>query len=121
MPNGFPSEFPIYPCSQLTYGVAQPLEGFPGVVVWVMDWETRDSVDPVLTFYNSKLNEGDWTCATPPCVGVSRAAGGYLYPFYRKSKPPPNGSGNMTVTEGSGGDSWNSAVGVTKILLGWTP
>jgi hypothetical protein len=86
-----------------------------------MDWETRDSVNQVLTFYNSKFNEGDWTCPTPPCVGVSRAAGGYLYFVNLKSERPPMGSANMTVTAGSGGNSYNSAVGVTKILLGWTP
>ena len=58
MPNGFPSDFPVYPGSRLT--VAGQVTA-NGQTTWGLQWETLDSVDAVQAFYMKRLNEGDWT------------------------------------------------------------
>src|SRR5260370_27155985 len=58
MPNGFPSDFPIYPGSRLTHASQATANGQTS---WGMEWETRDTAEAVQTFYMSKLNQGDWT------------------------------------------------------------
>jgi hypothetical protein len=109
MPNGFIADFPIYPCVRLTAGARQqnpvcaPDINCP--YVWGMTWETLDSLDRVHTFYESKLNEGDWTCGggdLGPCGGypLTRLSGGYDFVFTRKSNPKLIGV--MYVTNASG-------------------
>jgi hypothetical protein len=58
MPNGFPSDFPVYPGARLT-AAKQVLAN--GQTTWGVVWETLDGVDRVQIFYTRKLNEGDWT------------------------------------------------------------
>jgi len=58
MPNGFPSDFPIYPGARLTQA-SQVTNN--GQTTWGLQWETLDGVDAVQGFYVKKLNEGDWT------------------------------------------------------------
>lgn len=58
MPNGFPSDFPIYPGARLT---AANQVTANGQTSWGMQWETLDGVDTVQAFFVKKLNQGDWT------------------------------------------------------------
>ena len=58
MPNGFPSDFPVYPGARVT-AAKQVLAN--GQTTWGVVWETLDTVDQVRTFYTSKLAGGDWT------------------------------------------------------------
>jgi hypothetical protein len=58
MPNGFPSDFPVYTGARLT-AAKQVLAN--GQTTWGVVWETLDGVDQVQSFYVSKLNQGDWT------------------------------------------------------------
>ena len=58
MPNGFPSDFPVYPAARVT-AAKQVLAN--GQTTWGVVWETVDGVDLVQAFYVRKLNEGDWT------------------------------------------------------------
>src|SRR5437660_1289187 len=57
MPNGFPSDFPVYPGSRLT-AARQVLAN--GQTTWGVVWETLDGVDQVQNFYVNKLSDGDW-------------------------------------------------------------
>jgi hypothetical protein len=58
MPNGFPSDFPIYPGARLTQA-GQITNN--GQTTWGMQWETLAGVDAVQGFYVKRLNSGDWT------------------------------------------------------------
>lgn len=114
MPTGFPSDFPIYPCSRLIHGEKAPLcespglNCVPGVSVWLTTWETLDSLSQAHRFFKSWLNYGDWTCGGVGYsnCGSSISSGGYFFQFNRKSNPKSYGSMNVT-----------SASGVTKIDL----
>src|SRR5260370_23890925 len=77
MPNGFPSDFPIYPGSRLTHASQATANGQTS---WGMEWETRDTAEAVQTFYMSKLNQGDWTIPYS-----STGNGAYSAGFTRKS------------------------------------
>lgn len=57
MPNGFPSDFPVYPGARLT-SAKQVLAN--GQTTWGVVWETLDGVEQVQNFYTRKFNEGDW-------------------------------------------------------------
>jgi hypothetical protein len=77
MPNGFPSDFPVYPGSRLTHASQATANGQTS---WGMEWETRDTAVAVQTFYVSKLNQGDWTIPYS-----SSENGAYSAIFTRKS------------------------------------
>src|SRR5579864_4862677 len=77
MPNGFPSDVPIYPGSRLTAGATFSSSG---QTTWGMEWETLDTVDKVQAFYTSKLSQGDWTISFS---GTSN--GSFSAVFARKS------------------------------------
>jgi hypothetical protein len=100
MPNGFPSDFPMYPAARLT--LANHVTS-NGQTTWGMEWETVDNLAPVQNFYMSKLNQGDWTLSFG---GASN--GGYSAIFTRKSNSKD--AGLLTVEPESG---------VTHIRLGF--
>ena len=77
MPNGFPSDFPVYPGSRLTHASQVTANGQTS---WGTEWETRDTAAAVQTFYMSKLNQGDWTIPYS-----SSGNGTYSAIFTRKS------------------------------------
>jgi len=52
MPNGFPSDFPVYTGARLT-AAKQVLAN--GQTTWGVVWETLDGVDQVQSFYVSLL------------------------------------------------------------------
>jgi hypothetical protein len=83
MPNGFPSDFPIYPGARLTQANQVTANG---QTTWGMEWETLDNLTAVQSFYMSKLNQGDWTLSFG---GASN--GGYSAIFTRKSNPKDAG------------------------------
>lgn len=83
MPNGFPSDFPIYPGARLT--VANQVTA-NGQTSWGMEWETLDNLAAVQSFYMSKLNQRDWTISYG-----SSGSGGYSAIFTRKSNPKDAG------------------------------
>jgi hypothetical protein len=98
MPDGFPSDVPIYTKARLTAGAAFTSSG---QVSWGMEWETLDSVDKVRAFYADKLNQGDWTIKF-----TKTATGTFAATFARKSNAQVQG----TLTS-------NGSSGVTKILM----
>jgi hypothetical protein len=77
MPNGFPSDFPVYPGSRLTHTSHVTTNGQTS---WGMEWETLAGAAAVQTFYMSKLNQGDWTLPYS-----SSENGAYSAIFTRKS------------------------------------
>jgi hypothetical protein len=77
MPNGFPSDFPVYSGARLTRANQVTANG---QTTWGMEWETLDTLSAVQSFYMSKLNQGDWTLT----YGGS-GNGGYSAIFTRKS------------------------------------
>ncbi len=83
MPNGFPSDFPIYPGARLTHASQVTANGQTS---WGMEWETLDSVAAVQSFYSRRLNQGDWTLSYG-----SSGNGGYSAIFTRKSNPKDAG------------------------------
>ena len=100
MPNGFPSDFPVYPGSRLTHASQVTANGQTS---WGMEWETLDTAAAVQTFYMSKLNQGDWTLPYS-----SSANGAYSAIFTRKSNSKD--AGLLTVEVESN---------VTRITLGF--
>ncbi len=100
MPNGFPSDFPVYPGSRLTQASQVTANGQTS---WGMEWETLDTAAAVQTFYMSKLNQGDWTLPYS-----SSANGAYSAIFTRKSNSKD--AGLLTVEVESN---------VTRITLGF--
>ncbi len=77
MPVGFPSDFPIYKGARLTQ---QGQWKANGVTSWAMTWETVEPVERVGKWYESQLNQGDWT------VTFSGATtGNFSLTFTRKS------------------------------------
>src|SRR5258708_32113638 len=58
MPDGFASDFPVYPGARLTRANQVTANG---QTTWGMEWETLDNLTAVQSFYMSKLNQGDWT------------------------------------------------------------
>jgi hypothetical protein len=83
MPNGFPSDFPIYPGARLTHASQVTANG---QTTWGMEWETLDNLAAVQSLYTSKLNLGDWTISYG-----SSGNGGYSAIFTRKSNPKDAG------------------------------
>jgi hypothetical protein len=77
MPNGFPTDVPIYPGARLTAGAAYTANG---QTTWGMEWETLDTVDKVQAFYSSKLSQGDWNISFS-----GTANGAFSSIFNRKS------------------------------------
>jgi hypothetical protein len=77
MPNGFPSDFPVYSGARLTRANQVTANG---QTTWGMEWETLDNLTAVQSFYTSKLNQGDWTLSYN-----SSDFGGYSAIFARKS------------------------------------
>jgi hypothetical protein len=77
MPNGFPSDFPIYPGARLTHASQFTSNGQTS---WGMEWETLDNAAAVQSFYMSKLNQGDWTLSFS-----GSGNGSYSAIFTRKS------------------------------------
>jgi hypothetical protein len=77
MPNGFPSDFPVYPGSRLTHASQVTANGQTS---WGMEWETLNTAAAVQTFYMSKLSQGDWTLPYS-----SSENGAYSAVFTRKS------------------------------------
>src|SRR5216684_4354821 len=100
MPNGFPSDFPVYPGSRLTHTSHVTTNGQTS---WGMEWETLDGAAAVQTFYMSKLNQGDWTLPYS-----SSENGAYSAIFTRKSNSKD--AGLLTVEIESN---------VTRITLGF--
>jgi hypothetical protein len=100
MPSGFPSDFPIYPCSRLTQVVSKTSP------IWEVIWETTASLDQIRTFYVSKLNEGDWYCGFPTTPCAQPILGGYIFNAFNKSKPLRSGTVQVFTP---------NAAGVTKI------
>jgi hypothetical protein len=83
MPNGFPSDFPVYSGARLTRANQVTANG---QTTWGMEWETLDNLTAVQSFYMSKLNQRDWTLSYG---GASN--GGYSAIFTRKSNPKDAG------------------------------
>ena len=77
MPNGFPSDFPVYPGSRLTHASQVTANGQTS---WGMEWETLNTAAAVQTFYMTKLSQGDWTLPYS-----SSENGAYSAVFTRKS------------------------------------
>ena len=77
IPNGFPSDFPVYPGSRLTHASQVTANGQTS---WGMEWETLGTAAAVQTFYMTKLNQGDWTLPYS-----SSENGAYSAIFKRKS------------------------------------
>ena len=100
VPNGFPSDFPVYRGARLVRANQVTANG---QTTWGMEWETLDDIAAVQSFYMSKLNQGDWTLSFG---GASN--GGYSAIFTRKSNPKD--AGLLTVEPESG---------VTHIRLGF--
>ena len=98
MPDGFPSDVPIYPGARLT-AAAKFTSG--AQATWGMNWETLDSVDKVQAFYSTKLSQGDWNFVLKDSSSAKFSA-----TFSRKSNPKSVG------VIGADGSS-----GVTKISL----
>jgi hypothetical protein len=98
MPDGFPTDVPIYPGARLT-AAAKFTSG--SQTTWGMNWETLDSVDKVQAFYSTKLAQGDWSIQFK---GSSNAS--FTATFSRKSNPKSTG---ILGADGSSG--------VTKISL----
>ena len=98
MPDGFPTDVPIYPGARLT-AAAKFTSGTQ--ITWGMNWETLDSLDKVQAFYSTKLSQGDWTIQFKGSSNASFAA-----TFSRKSNPKSSGI--------LGADA---SSGVTKISL----
>jgi len=71
MPNGFPSDFPVYPRARLT-AARQVLAN--GQATWGVVWETLDGVDQVQAFYLRKFNESDWTVTYDGSTGGTFSA-----------------------------------------------
>jgi hypothetical protein len=93
MPNGFPSDFPIYPGARLTRASQVTANGQTS---WGMEWETPDNAAAVQRFYMSRLNQGDWTLPYN-----SSDNGGYSAVFTRKSNSKD--AGLLTVEVESNG------------------
>ncbi len=83
MPNGFPSDFPIYRGARLTHASQVTANAHTS---WGMEWETLDNATAVQSFYMSKLNQGDWTLSYS-----SSGNGSYSAIFTRKSNPKDAG------------------------------
>jgi hypothetical protein len=77
MPNGFPSDFPVYPGARPT---AQGQISSNGKTTWEVTWQTLDGLDKVQAFYTDKLKQGDWTISFE-----ASATGTYSAIFTRKS------------------------------------
>jgi hypothetical protein len=98
MPDGFPTDVPIYPGARLT-AAAKFTSG--AQTTWGMNWETLDSLDKVQAFYSTKLSQGDWTIQFKGSSNASFAA-----TFSRKSN-----------SKSSGILGADASSGVTKISL----
>lgn len=92
MPSNFPTDVPIYNGARLTQQ-AQIISN--GKTTWTMGWETLDAVDPVGKWYQTALDQGDWTLT----LNASSATG-YVLQFTRKSDS--NAGGSMGVDTENG-------------------
>ncbi len=98
MPNGFASDFPIYPGARL---ISASNITSNGTSTWSMAWQTVDSVDKAQAFYTAQLAHGDWTLSFS---GSSN--GSFSVIFNRKSNS--NVGGILAV---------GTNIGITEITL----
>jgi hypothetical protein len=102
-PNGFPSDFPVYPGARLTRANEATSNG---QATWGMEWETPDGVDAVQSFYTTKLKQGDWTLTYS-----SSASAGFSAIFTRKSNQ--SDAGLLTVEQQTNATHIDLAFGTT--------
>lgn len=99
MPDGFPTDFPIYPGSRLTQAGKFSSKGSTN---WGMEWQTLDGTTKVQSFFVARLDQRDWTLVTySGTVNTSFSA-----TFRRRSDAKTTG----TLSAGVNG-------GVTKISV----
>ena len=99
MPDGFPTDFPIYPGSRLIQAGKFVSNGSTN---WAMEWQTLDGTTKVQSFFVARLDQGDWTLITySGTVNTSFSA-----TFRRRSDAKTTG----TLSAGVNG-------GVTKISV----
>ncbi len=98
VPQGFPSDIPIYKKARLTAGASFTSNG---QVAWGMEWETLDSFAAVQAFYVKQFSQGDWSLTIS-----SNAAGAFAATISRKSNP--HVTGTLAIDKDRG---------LTKILL----
>ncbi len=99
MPDGFPSDVPIYTKARLTAGASF---NSTGQVAWGMEWQTLDTVVKVKAFYADKLSQGDWTISFTNTTTTAT----FSATFARKSDPRVQGT--LKADRSSG---------VTRILM----
>jgi hypothetical protein len=93
MPDGFPTDFPIYPGSRLTQAGKFSSNGTTN---WGMEWQTLDRTTKVQTFFVARLDAGDWTLTTySGTVDTSFSAS-----FRRKSDAKTTGTLSATTNAG---------------------
>jgi hypothetical protein len=93
MPDGFPTDFPVYPAARLTAAASVAANG---TTSWTMEWQDLDGVAPVQTFFIVKLDSGDWTLITySGTIDTSFAA-----MFVRKSNSHLTGSMKVGIRAG---------------------
>lgn len=83
MPNGFPSDIPIYRGARLTQ---QSQVKSNGRTTWGMQWETFDALEQVGKWYEAQFNQGDWTVTFSGSTNSS-----YSVTFARKSNANDGG------------------------------
>ena len=98
MPDGFPTDFPIYTGSRLTQ---TSKFNSNGTTTWGMEWQTLDGPAKVQPFFVARLDKGDWMLLTSSGTATSFSA-----TFRRRSDAKTTG----TISAGVNG-------GVTKISV----
>ncbi|MEK7112780.1 MAG: hypothetical protein AAB875_05645 [Patescibacteria group bacterium] len=57
LPEGFPSDFPLYPEAKIVSSFTANGGGTSGVSVV---WESQDSLEKIIAFYKAELPKGEW-------------------------------------------------------------
>lgn len=83
-PNGFPTDFPIYPHARLTAAASFPSDG---QLAWGMEWESIDATTKVLAEFPKQFTHGDWALTR-----TNDAGQGFSATISRKSNPRVTGT-----------------------------
>jgi hypothetical protein len=93
LPSDFPKDFPVYPGARPTFFGG---DSSFGTTILTINWETTDSIDQAYAWYQTSLDQGDWTISSK-----TAGADGDSISFARKSKS--SCVGDMAISQRSPG------------------
>jgi hypothetical protein len=96
LPEQWPDDFPVYPESELQSVLTSDEVGASGILA---AFESEDSVDDVVTFYDDAFDEGPWVTTIDPQISDGEAS------FLIQHEDGSNAESSVSIGEEDGSTS----------------